>query len=240
MGDYGNSPRPNLVAHAQRRASGRLLHNRCFPPSENYSFQEPSRHHLPMWPCPLPLCPALLLVPVPPSQCVSVTQRRFEVEGRSGAPPPPSPAPAAAAAAAAAVRRHWICLQPGELTTKRARASLSSALIRARLRVPLGLAGLGSWREGCRLRRYLRSTGACAAPASRVSARRAELAFRPPAVVRLKDHCGGGGRKTVSETSGPDRADALMNSSQMQLSAQEQASQHSNVEGPEPLDLEGY
>lgn len=205
MGDYGNSPRPNPVAHAQRRASGRLLHNRCFffPPllSENYSSQEPSRHHLPMWPCPLPLCPALLLVLVPPSQCVSVTQRRFEAEGRSGAPPPPSPAPAAAAAAAAAaattaagaattaaaaaaVRRHWICLQPGELTTKRARASLSSALIRAPLRVPLGLAGLGSWREGCRLRRCLRSTGARAAPAPRVSARRAELAFRPPAVVR--------------------------------------------------------
>lgn len=57
---------------------------------------------------------------------------------------------------------------------------------------------------------------------------------------RLKDHCGGGGRKTVSETSGLDRADALMNSTQMQLSAQEQASQHSNVEGPEHLDLEGY
>lgn len=30
MGDYGNSSRPNPLAHAQRRASSRLLHNRCF------------------------------------------------------------------------------------------------------------------------------------------------------------------------------------------------------------------
>lgn len=155
---------------------------------ENYSSQEPFRHRLAMWPCPLPLCPALPLVPVPPSQCVSVTQRRFEAEGRSGAPPPPSPAPATAAAAAvaattaaAAVRRHRICLQPGELTTKRARASLSSPRSAPR---SIGLAGLGGWREGGGLRWCLRSTGARAAPAPRVSVRRTELAFRPPAVVR--------------------------------------------------------
>lgn len=77
-----------------------------------------------------------------------------------------------------------ICLQPGELTTKRARTSLSSALLRTRLGVPLGLAGFGGWREGSGFRRCLRSTGARATPAPRVSVRRAELAFRPPAVVR--------------------------------------------------------
>lgn len=42
-----------------------------------------------MWPCPVLLCPALPLVPSPPSQCVSVTQRRLEAEGPLGAPPPP-------------------------------------------------------------------------------------------------------------------------------------------------------
>lgn len=61
-----------------------------------------------------------------------------------------------------------------------------------------------------------------------------------PISSRLKDHCRGGGRKTLSETFGLDRADALMNSPQTQLSAQDQASQHSNVEEPEPLDLKGY
>ncbi|MEJ1274346.1 hypothetical protein NN561_005228 [Cricetulus griseus] len=148
-----------------------------------------------MWPCPVPLGPALPLVSSPPSQCVSVTQRRFEAEGPSGAPPPPP-----------LQRQHqqqqqqqeqrlqrpfgatgFACSR-GRLTTKRARASLRSALLGARLRVPFGLAGLGGWREGGGLRGCLRSTGALAAPAPRVSALRAlaaaELAFRTPAVVR--------------------------------------------------------
>ncbi|KAL6037545.1 hypothetical protein STEG23_001535 [Scotinomys teguina] len=179
--------------------------------SENYSSQEPPPHHLPMWPCPVPLCPALWLVPPPPSQCVSVTQRRFEAEGPSGAPPPPPlqrqhqqrkqqqqqrrrqeqrlQRPCGAIGSACS---------PGELTTKRARAPLRSALLCARLRVPLGLAGLGGWREGGGLR------GACDQPVlasprpPRVSAlrpsRRAELAFRPPAVVRYNGSLPNGDR----------------------------------------------
>lgn len=61
------------------------------------------------------------------------------------------------------------------------RASLSSPRSAPR---SIGLAGLGGWREGGGLRWCLRSTGARAAPAPRESVRRAELAFRPPAVVR--------------------------------------------------------
>lgn len=192
MGDYGNSPRPNPLARAQRRASSKLLHNRYFFFSlGKRELQFPRALSAPPRDVALPLT----LMPRPPASpgpslpvCVSVTQRRFEAEGRSGAPPPPSPAPATAAAAAvaattaaAAVRRHRICLQPGELTTKRARASLSSPRSAPR---SIGLAGLGGWREGGGLRWCLRSTGARAAPAPRVSVRRTELAFRPPAVVR--------------------------------------------------------
>lgn len=39
----------------------------------------------------------------------------------------------------------------------------------------------------------------------------------------------------VKLSSGLDRTDVLMNSPQLQLPAQDQASQHSNMEGPEGL-----
>lgn len=132
-----------------------------------------------MWPCPLPLCPALPLVPVPPSQCVSVTQRRFEAEGPSGAPPPPSPAPATAAAAAAttaaaaaaAVRRHRICLQPGELTTKRARASLSSPRSALRSTRPRGARRLAGRRRAPLVPAFNRCSRRPRAPGVRAAGR---------------------------------------------------------------------
>lgn len=80
---------------------------------------------------------------------------------------------------------------PGELTTKRARAPLRSALLGARLRAPLGLAGLGRL-AGRRRAPRVPAINQCSrrprarpgCPRSGPRSRRAELAFRPPAVVR--------------------------------------------------------
>lgn len=103
---------------------------------------------------PRPLMPRPPASPSPPSQCVSVTQRRFEAEGPSGAPPPPPLQRQHQQREQQQRQRQEQRLQrpcsaigsacsPGELTTKRARAPLRSALLGARLRAPLGLAGLG-------------------------------------------------------------------------------------------------
>ncbi|XP_036056973.1 translation initiation factor IF-2-like [Onychomys torridus] len=136
---------------------------------------------------PRPLMPRPPASSSPPSQCVSVTQRRFEAEGPSGAPPPPPLQRQHQQREQQQRQRQEQRLQrpcgaigsacsPGELTTKRARAPLPSALLGAWLRVPLGLAGLGGWREGGGLRGCLRSTGARAAPAPAPGVRAPALA----------------------------------------------------------------
>lgn len=144
-----------------------------------------------MWPCPVLLCPALPLVPSPPSQCVSVTQRRLEAEGPSGAPPPPPlqrqhqqreqqqqeqqeqrlQRPCGATGSACSPGKAHHKAGPRLSPVRAPRRS-------ARLGVPLGLAGLGGWREGGGLRGCLRSTGARAAPAPLVSALRLLAAGR--------------------------------------------------------------
>lgn len=101
-----------------------------FLQSENYNSHEATRRRVTASRCgPAlfpPSCPALLLVPSPPSECVSVTQTRCEAEGPSGGA-------AAAAASTSNTSRAARSDLPRALrrrTTKRApRLSLSSSAL---------------------------------------------------------------------------------------------------------------
>lgn len=82
-----------------------------FLQSENYNSQETTRRRITASRCgpalSPPSRPALLLVPSPPSECVSVTQSGVRRRDRRGAPPRPPPPPPAPAAP-----RVRFCLEP--------------------------------------------------------------------------------------------------------------------------------
>lgn len=142
-----------------------------------------SRHRPSWWPCPVPsLLPALLLVPSPPSECVSVTQRRCEAEGPSGG----AAAAAASTSSTSRAARSDLPRAHRERTTKRAlRLSLRPRLLSTRLRGQLPSRGLVGWRG----RR--RQNAALSFRAPRVRTLHplapdlgAVLGLRPPAIVR--------------------------------------------------------
>lgn len=197
VGDHSNSR--GRLARARARARSLSKHAQCresgaasstmfpfFLQSENYNSQETTRRRVTASRCgparSPPSCPALLLVPSPPSECVSVTQRRCEPEGPSGGA-------AAAAASTSSISRAARSDLPRALrerTTKRApRLSLRPRLLSIRLRGQLPSRGLAGWRG----RR--RQNAGLSARAPRVRTLHplapdlgAVLGLRPPAIVR--------------------------------------------------------
>lgn len=127
-----------------RSEQGLVLNNvPLFLQSENYNSQETARRRGTAslyGPAPSPPSgPAFQLVPSPPSECVSVTQRRSEAEGPSG-----GAAAAASSSSTSRAARSGLPRALRERITKRApRLSLRPRLVSAQLRGQLPLAGLG-------------------------------------------------------------------------------------------------